>query len=217
MVPGVAANIWRTGGADLGDAHRDRRPASVGRGTTFPARAQLLHPPAGPRGPAVGDLPRLASRRQPRRTHRRDPVRAARLPRDSRSVDRLRRLGWHCDCHRSSRRGRTRRHCDRRPGRRPAQRTRPLQPGTCRACGRVVPRARRVRSAVPTRHRRRRAHRLPRRPHSPCADRTPCGARGRRIRRTCGGTVHRRRRTAPVHRILAGTCALIGAILDLMF
>ncbi len=77
---------------DRGDAPRSRRPAPVDQRAAVPERPQLLHDPARPGGPAVGDLHRLAHARGAGRSGRRSAVRAARLRRDDGAVGGVRRL-----------------------------------------------------------------------------------------------------------------------------
>ncbi|CAA9420814.1 MAG: Chromate transport protein ChrA, partial [uncultured Quadrisphaera sp.] len=129
LVRDLAADLRRPGGPDRGDAADAGRGEAVDRPAPLPARPQLLHPPARPRGPAAGHLRRLAAQRRPRGPGRRDPVRAARGGRAARAVGGVRRRrGVHRRDGRLHRAG-GRRAGDRRPGRRPRRREGPGPPG----------------------------------------------------------------------------------------
>ena len=91
MVRHLAADLRRPGRPDRGDAAQAGRREAVDRPAPVPARPELLHAAARPRGPAAGHLHRLAAQRHPRRTDRRHPVRAAR---DDRAARAHRRCTW---------------------------------------------------------------------------------------------------------------------------
>ena len=78
LVRHLAADLRRAGRPDRGHAAHARRREAVDRPAPVPARPELLHAAARPRGPAAGHLRRLAAARHPRRPGRRRPVRAAR-------------------------------------------------------------------------------------------------------------------------------------------
>ena len=65
------------GGPDRADASRSGGEAALDFREPIPARAQLLHAPARPRGAATRDLYRLADARQRGRVDSGQPVRAA--------------------------------------------------------------------------------------------------------------------------------------------
>jgi hypothetical protein len=65
LVPGVAADLRWTGRADLGDAHRDRRPATLGRRAAVPCANYCTLLP----GPGLNSY-LAGSQRHARRTHR---------------------------------------------------------------------------------------------------------------------------------------------------
>ena len=52
--------LWRPGRTDRGDAPHPGGGEALGRRAAVPARPELLHAAAGPRGPATGHLHRLA-------------------------------------------------------------------------------------------------------------------------------------------------------------
>ena len=79
----------RAGRADRAHASRAGRGEALDRRDAIPARAELLHAAARPRGAAARDLCRLAHARRARRHRRRRALRAARLRRPARAQHRL--------------------------------------------------------------------------------------------------------------------------------
>ena len=88
VVRHLAADLRRPGRPDRGDAAQAGRREALDRPAPVPARPELLHAAARPRGPAARDLHRLAAQRHPRRPDRRHPVRPARRARPARALRR---------------------------------------------------------------------------------------------------------------------------------
>ena len=179
MVEAGLHQLRRPRRADRDHARRAGRAATVDRRAPLPARPQLLHGPARPRGTAARVLHRLLDVRRPRRDHQRRPLRAALL----------RTAVWdECRLRRVRRGGRRRRHrpWPRRSGDRAGRgrgdpRRRPRHPHThCDRDGRGRVRPDRRRCAVPDHHRRRRAGRIPGREAQPAPARQTRRARNRR-------------------------------------
>ena len=146
---GGAPVVRRPGRADRGHAAHPGRGAPLDRCRAVPARAELLHHPAGARGDAAGGLHRLAAQRGPGRAGRGHAVRAAGRPGAVRAVGGLRRLRYDDAGGRRLRRHRAGRALDRRAGRRPGRPSCPRPPGAGGYRGRRVRRAGTVRCAVP--------------------------------------------------------------------
>ena len=122
--------LRRPGRPDRGHAAQARRREALDRSAPVPARPELLHAAARPRGPAARDLHRLAAQRRPRRLDRRcrcsccpacSRCSACRSSTPATATRRLRR--------RRCSRPRSRGHRHRGPGRRPGRPARPAQPG----------------------------------------------------------------------------------------
>ena len=119
------------------------RPAAV------PLRAVLLHAAPRPRGPAAGDVRRVAAQRRPRRAGRRHPLRPPRRRRAPGAVRDLRRLRRHDPRRVPLPRPRAGGHRHRRAGRRPRRPQGPGPSGPRRAGSGVVRRPHLLRRAVP--------------------------------------------------------------------
>ncbi|CAA9499420.1 MAG: Chromate transport protein ChrA, partial [uncultured Solirubrobacterales bacterium] len=113
----LATDLRRACGPDRRHAADTGRGEAMDRPAAFPACLELLHAASGARGPAAGDLHRVAAQRHERCPRGRHPLRAAGRSRPARAVHRLRRL------RRDHRRdGALRRSCSRRGRRRDAGR-----------------------------------------------------------------------------------------------
>ena len=188
MASGGDAELRRSRRADRRHASHPGRGEALGLRGPLPARAQLLHVAARPRGAAARNLHRLASASHLGRHSRRQPVHPARHDRDHGPELRLCRLRQGRPGHRVVLRPQGRRARDRPARGRADRQTGAQEPRHARDCGRVLRRHFLSACAVPSDRAGGRARGLRRR-----AARRGAVSSGRQPRRRrAGGRLRRR-------------------------